>query len=140
MQGAKLALEVEIDIEIIGIASGVRLSHHEAILVHHSERKTGAVFHQVRRRGVAHRNSSFPEGSAWAAGHTPHVKAIGRVPGERPRRLRAKRGVLEAVIHHALVREADRVYPANHSNWPANVRRKLKSTASYRSRRVFCNW
>ena len=53
MERAEAPFEVQVHIEVIGIAPGVGPAHQKTLLVHHIEREAGAVFHQVGGRGVA---------------------------------------------------------------------------------------
>ena len=47
MKRAKLTFQMQVDIEIVGKADGVRRADQKALFIHHAERKSGAVLHQV---------------------------------------------------------------------------------------------
>src|ERR1700689_4503317 len=99
MKRTKLALEGEVDVEVIRIAHGVRRSHHEAILIYYAERESRAVLHEVLGVGVAHQKTQ-PLGQQIPGKRrpSPGVEPVGGVPRVRAGRLRSKDGVLETVI------------------------------------------
>src|SRR5262245_25162404 len=99
MQKSEPALKVQVDVEVPREPAVVGSAHQESFLIYHAKRKSSPVFGQIRDIRLANQKTQGAREQGFRNGRpAPGKKAIGRIPGQRPRRLPRENWILQVVV------------------------------------------